>query len=240
MSDALRGHRALPERLVAATGGVGPVRRVANPVRGVLTNLGRHRLGAVPAERAVPKTEHTGKTHRIIPLFPLLRPYLEFAFEAAAEGSVYVIPEEYRKRAAGSGGWANANLRTTLTKVIRRAGVEPWSRLWHSMRASCESDLAQSFPLAVVTKWLGNTPSVALRHYVDPTEAAFAQAATWVPGGGAKSGAPAAHFPAQQAPAENRTETTGSHQNADGEACYASPCGSVRDTEQSSSGGAGN
>src|SRR3954469_19277869 len=81
---------------------------------------------------------------------------------------------------------------------IRRAGVEPWPRVWHSMRASCESDLAQSFPLAVVTKWLGNTPSVALRHYVDPTEAAYTQAASWVPGGGAKSGAPAAHFPAQQ------------------------------------------
>src|SRR4030095_14471755 len=87
-------------------------------------------------------------------------------------------------------GWANANLRATLEKVIRRAGVEPWPRLWHSLRASCESDLAQTFPLATVTKWLGNTPSVALRHYVDPTESAFERAATWVPGGGAKSGAP--------------------------------------------------
>lgn len=81
-----------------------------------------------------------------------------------------------------------ANFRTTFGKIIRKAGVEPWPRLWHSLSASCELDLAQSFPLAVVTKWLGNTPSVALRHYVDPTDAAFDQETGWLPNSGAKSG----------------------------------------------------
>jgi integrase len=128
-----------------------------------------------------PKTEYTGKTHRVIPLFPLLRPHLAAAFDAAAEGAVFVFPDEYRRRAQGPGGWVNANLRTTLAKIVRRAGVDPWPRLWHSLRASCESDLAQSFPLATVTKWMGNTPSVALRHYVDPTESAFDRARTWTP-----------------------------------------------------------
>ena len=109
-----------------------------------------------------PKTEHLGKTHRVIPLFPLLRPYLEAAFEQAPEGSVYVFPDAWRALAMGDDGWAGVNLRTTLAKIVRRAGVEPWPRIWQSLRASCESDLAQSFPLATVTKWLGNTPSVAL------------------------------------------------------------------------------
>lgn len=137
-----------------------------------------------------PKTTGSGKPHRTIPRFPLLRPHLEAAFDAAEEGAVYVFPHEYRRRAQGKRGWANANLRTTLGKVIRRAGVAPWPRMWHSLRASCESDLAQSFPLAVVTKWLGNTPSVALRHYVDPTEAAFDRAVNWRPEQcGAKSSA---------------------------------------------------
>lgn len=112
-----------------------------------------------------PKTQHlAGKSYRVIPLFPALRPYLEAAFDAAPEGAEYVIPEEYRKRAQGPGGWANANLRTTLEKIVRRAGLETWPRLWHSMRASCESDLARQFPLAVVAKWLGNTQAVAMRH----------------------------------------------------------------------------
>jgi integrase len=99
-----------------------------------------------------PKTEGAGKPHRVIPLFPLLRPHLEAAFENAAEGSIHIFPENMCRRASGPMGWGGANLRTTFAKIVRRAGVEPWPRLWHSLRASCESDLAQSFPLATVTK----------------------------------------------------------------------------------------
>ena len=108
-------------------------------------------------------------------------------------GAEYVIPEEYRRRAQGPAGWANANLRTTLEKIIRRAGLEPWPRLWHSMRASCETDLARQFPLAVVAKWLGNTQAVAMRHYVDVTDADFERAIRMRSRskGGAKSGAAA-------------------------------------------------
>ncbi len=124
-----------------------------------------------------PKTQHlAGRSYRVIPLFPAVRPYLEVAFDAAPEGAEYVMPEEYRRRAQGPAGWANANLRTTLEKIIRRAGLEPWPRLWHSMRASCETDLARQFPLAVVAKWLGNTQAVAMRHYVDVTDGDFERA----------------------------------------------------------------
>ncbi len=129
-----------------------------------------------------PKTEHlAGRGYRVIPLFAEVRPYLEMAWDEAPDGAVYVIPEEYRRRAQGPDGWSNANLRTTLKKVIRRAGLDAWSRLWHSMRASCETDLAREFPLAVVAKWLGNTQAVAMRHYIDVTDADFERAAT--PGG---------------------------------------------------------
>src|SRR5262245_52843 len=103
------------------------------------------------------------------------------------------------------------------SRAKRCRGVEPWPRLWHSLRASCESDLAQSFPLATVTKWLGNTPSVALRHYVDPTEAAFEMAKGWTPGG-AKSGAVAAQKAAQQEYALSRTGSQSSPQAEEGEA----------------------
>ncbi len=187
-----------------------------------------------------PKTEGTGKPHRVIPLFPLLRPHLEAAFEHAEESAEFVFPIEYRQRAHGPAGWVNANLRTTFGKVIRRAGVEPWPRLWHSLRASCESDLAQTFPLATVTKWLGNTPSVALRHYVDPTETAFEKAADWVPESGAKSGAQAAQNAAQQVHAGSRRESSDEGVNAHGAAGYAAPCALLQDGANSFSGGAGN
>jgi hypothetical protein len=51
--------------------------------------------------------------------------------------------------------------------------------LRHNLRASCKCDLVQAFPLAVVNKWLGNTPSISLRHYVDPTDAAYWLALQW-------------------------------------------------------------
>lgn len=150
----------------------------------------------------VPKLEHLpGRSHRVIPLFPELRPWLELAAGEAPKWAVHVVPEEYRRRAQGPDGWANANLRTTLGKIIRRAGVEPWPRLWHSLRASCETDLARQFPLAVVAKWLGNTQAVAMRHYVDVTDADFRRAAEGEPGE-----AEAKQNPKQYAPAHPCTD----------------------------------
>ena len=83
-----------------------------------------------------PKTEHhPGKDCRVIPLFPELRAILEEAFEAAPEGAVYVVDEKYRKAAMGKAGWRNCNLRTTFEKIVRRAGLTPWPRLFHNLRA---------------------------------------------------------------------------------------------------------
>ncbi len=127
------------------------------------------------------KTAGQGKPFRVVPLFPALKPYLEAAWEATKEGEVFVFPADFRKRAEGPRGWNGCNLRQGLLRILRRAGIEPWPRLWHSLRASCESDLAAAFPLATVAKWLGNTPSIALRHYVDPTDQMFELAKRWEP-----------------------------------------------------------
>ena len=124
-----------------------------------------------------PKTQpFARRSCRVIPLFPAIRPYLEAAFDEALGGAEHVMPEEYRRRAQGPGGWRNANLRTTLAKVVRRAGLKPWPRFWHSMRASCETGLAREFPLAIEAKWRGNTQAVAMRHYVDVTDPDFERA----------------------------------------------------------------
>jgi integrase len=153
-----------------------------------------------------PKTEHlAGRSYRVIPLFPAIKPYLEAAWDEAPEGAEYIIPEEYRRRAQGPAGWGNANLRTTFEKIVRRAGLEPWPRLWHSMRASCESDLARQFPLAVVAKWLGNTQAVAMRHYVDVTDGDFEKAVI----GDLATNGKATQNPTQQAHAGGRKRQQG-------------------------------
>lgn len=121
-----------------------------------------------------PKTEcHAGKATRVIPLFAELRPFLEEAFNMAPEGSTYVVDERFRKSALGPTGWQNTNLRTTFTKIVNRAGLTPWPRLFHNLRASRETELVEKYPVQVVTDWLGNTPNVALRHYLMTTSEHF-------------------------------------------------------------------
>ena len=66
----------------------------------------------------------------------------------------------------GPNGWKNANLRTRLWKTIKRVGLTPWPRLFHNMRASRETELVAQFPIQVVTAWLGNTPTIAMQHYL--------------------------------------------------------------------------
>ena len=124
-----------------------------------------------------PKTEGHGQGTRTIPMFPRLRPYLLEAAEMAKEGQTHVIPEDlYLPAAKGPNGWANSNLRTTLKKIVERAGMEPWPRLSHNLRASCESDLAREHPITTVCKWIGNTVSIAAKHYVQVTDEDFKRA----------------------------------------------------------------
>jgi integrase len=154
-----------------------------------------------------PKTEHhSGKASREIPLFPELRKHLDEAFDMAPDGAVYVVDEKYRKAAMGPGGWMNANLRTHFSRIVKRAGLIPWPRLFHNLRASRETELVESHPLQVVTDWLGNTPKVAMRHYLMTTDEHFAAA---VKGDKAPTEAvtdEAAQNAAQQAHAGERSE----------------------------------
>src|SRR5262249_47441379 len=83
------------------------------------------------------------------------------------------------------------------TPTPRRAGVKPWPRLFQNLRASCETELAQSYPLHVVCAWIGNSAKVAADHYLQVTEADFER--------GAKSGAATAQKQVQHPAAHSRT-----------------------------------
>ncbi len=50
-------------------------------------------------------------------------------------------------------------------------------RLFHSMRASRQTELQREFPLQVVCSWLGNSQRIAQQSYLLVTEDDFAKAA---------------------------------------------------------------
>jgi len=114
-----------------------------------------------------PKTEHhEGKGERIIPLFPEIREHLQAAFDAAPDGAVYAIGR-YRE---------GANLNPHFRRIIRRAGLAPWPRTWHNLRASRQTELASAFPLHTVCAWIGNTKAIAAGHYLQVTDADWTRA----------------------------------------------------------------
>ncbi|MBY0587248.1 tyrosine-type recombinase/integrase [bacterium] len=133
-----------------------------------------------------PKTErHEGKASRIMPIFPELLPHLRDAFDRADAGTEFVVAH---KRGAG------VNWRTQLERIIQRAGLQPWPKLFHNLRATRETELAESFPLHVVCAWIGNSPTIAAKHYLQVTDEHFDRAIRWLP-----SSEKAVQNPAQQA-----------------------------------------
>jgi hypothetical protein len=69
------------------------------------------------------------------------------------------------------------NLRRQLERIVKRAGLEPWPKLWHNLRASRQTELAERYPIHVVCAWIGNSRAVAQEHYLQVTDTHFANAA---------------------------------------------------------------
>ena len=115
-----------------------------------------------------PKTEHIeGRETRICPLFPEIEPYLMEAFQQAQHGQKRVIVSDLNIR---------SNLRTQAHRIIKRAGLKPWGKTFQNLRASRETELVEDFPVHVVTEWLGNSPDIARKHYLQTHEEHFQRA----------------------------------------------------------------
>jgi integrase len=137
------------------------------------------------------KTEHhAGEGIRIVPIFPELAPYFQAAFDAAEPGDIHCCPQARN---------ANQIYRKAMQAAIQKAGLKEWPKLFHNLRASRETELAESFPMHVVCEWIGNTVAVAAKHYLQTTEAHFAKAATEVQ--------KAVQNPVQQVTAEGRSDS---------------------------------
>jgi hypothetical protein len=115
-----------------------------------------------------PKTKKQGKPKRPVPIFDELRPYLAECFELAEPVSEFVM-NRYRSL-------SGAYIRKRLEVQIERAGLKPWRRIFHNLRASRQTDLTDSHPEHVACAWIGNTQGVARRHYEMVTDDHFAKA----------------------------------------------------------------
>ena len=111
--------------------------------------------------RSIKTERYEGKGTRVIPMFPELKKELERQFNEAAEGSVFVIDR-----------WRNTekNMRTHFQRIIFRAGLDQWPRLFHNLRGSRSCELFSEYPAHVASYWMGQSSRIALDHYLHPTD----------------------------------------------------------------------
>ena len=111
---------------------------------------------------------------RTVPLFGDFREYLE-AYHRQ------VIGPDMLKVASGP-IFPDCPKQAPLTRRLNRAAAEaqlqPWPKPWMNLRSSCETSLVTvlGFDLNNVSKWLGNSPDVARKHYLQITPQDIARA----------------------------------------------------------------
>ena len=115
------------------------------------------------------KTAHQNKPQRTVPLFPEILPYLLDLSESQPDGTQGLFPRLSQ---------LSGNVGVPFRKMIQRAGVKPWPKIWNSLRSTRETELAAEYPIHVVCEWIGNSPAVATRHYLKATDADFDKASS--------------------------------------------------------------
>ena len=73
--------------------------------------------------------------------------------------------------------WKPAGMLAKLAQAGPESVPGTNGTLFHSMRASWQTELRREFPLHVVCSWLGNSPRIAQQSYLLVTEDDFAKAA---------------------------------------------------------------
>ena len=120
-----------------------------------------------------PKTaNHKGKGTRTARLFPdVLSALIELRDEQRRSGerSPLVLPN------------IPANQRKTAELILARAGVKQWEKLFQNMRSSAASDIARHFGAFLESKWVGHSPDIAEKHYLQETPADIEAARNWSP-----------------------------------------------------------
>ncbi|WP_146451559.1 hypothetical protein [Bythopirellula polymerisocia] len=70
----------------------------------------------------------------------------------------------------------NANHRDRLIKIIKRAGLTPWPKLFQNLSASWATEFASEYPAHVAAEWSGYSERIAKEHNWRVTDADFAKA----------------------------------------------------------------
>ena len=67
---------------------------------------------------------------------------------------------------------------TTMATIVKRAGHEPWPKLFINCRSTRRTELERVFPNYVVNTWLGHSAKTAEKHYLQVQECDWSNGAS--------------------------------------------------------------
>lgn len=104
------------------------------------------------------RRRHASKKWRFPPLFPEVQQLLWDAYNSPTADPVHIIKPCTVTDTA---------LRNRLERLCLRCDILPWPKIWQNMRSTRETELVDSgIPIHVVCQWIGNSPAIALKHYL--------------------------------------------------------------------------
>ena len=163
---------------------------------------------------------------RIVPISKELQPIVMDLFEQAEEGTVDMVP--LAKQSA-------PRLYQRFGRIVDRAGLTRWPRLLQNLRSSCATDWASDYPVHESSKWMGQSVTIASKHYLQSQDLHF-KAVTgsgpWVTSSTKERGAKSDALEVQ-----NRVQRLSAPKSTDEQAHHATPetqqgCAESRDSAQ--------
>ncbi len=91
-----------------------------------------------------PETKHhESGASRTIPLFDELQPHLLDVFHQAEPGAERIVTHSEPTM---------KNLGPQLSRIVHRAGLEPWPKIWQNLRSTRQTELEEIYPTHVACK----------------------------------------------------------------------------------------
>ena len=165
-----QGARCLPGRRMAAAVRPEPLRRPTLPVRALGATLGRRGLG--PRNRITVQPQDRTPRGQGDPR------HTDLPRAAAVPGSrLRCRPPERAEYVITRYRDANANLRTQLERIIRKAGLKPWPKLFQNLRAPGRRNWPKPSRCTSSATGSATAQAIAAKHYLQVTDEHFEQAA---------------------------------------------------------------
>ncbi len=111
-----------------------------------------------------PKTEAHANAVRIAPVSPALLPILLELRAAAEPGQELLLPLAQE---------SHGSLYQRARRIRASASLKEWPRLFQNLQASRETDWVANHPAHEVARWMGNSVTVAAKHYLQARDAHF-------------------------------------------------------------------